>query len=229
MQLKCFSASVHGALPLLKAVKPPPIAGAYTAGGGMKIRGYHGTTRSIAEDLVARKSTFRVSSNSGDWLGRGTYFFQDAPYRALAWARRHRCPNGEEAAVVECELDLSRRLDLLDVNAFQLLDALYPLFARYEAPENNQGGLTVRNGHARIQALPNKPLGNNPIQNDRDRAFLNWALNIIERRDGPIEAVRCAFLFGQALHPSSFLFDESHVQVLIRHPRAIGKPRLHKF
>jgi hypothetical protein len=53
--------------------------------GSIQVLGYHGTSRENAIRIL--NNGFRVSSNDYDWLGEGVYFFQDAPMRALQWAK----------------------------------------------------------------------------------------------------------------------------------------------
>lgn len=65
-----------------------------------RLAGYHGGTATFARALrVGRQSLrgWRPSRNEWDWLGRGTYFGEHAPERALRWAReryrgRHQRP-----------------------------------------------------------------------------------------------------------------------------------------
>lgn len=81
------------------------------------IVGYHGTSRSKAEDIV-RRQRFTPSENKHDWLGNGVYFWEHAPRQALWWAQRR---FEKEAAVVGSMIRLGNCLDLLDPeNARQL-------------------------------------------------------------------------------------------------------------
>ena len=67
----------------------------------MEVTGFHGTSRASAGSILA--NGFDLSRNEYDWLGEGVYFFQDAPQRALDWARER---FGREAAVVMAMIDL---------------------------------------------------------------------------------------------------------------------------
>ena len=66
--------------------------------------GFHGTSTGAAQRILS--TAFEASRNDYDWLGDGVYFFQDAPARALEWARQR---FGEDAAVLGAEIDLTGR------------------------------------------------------------------------------------------------------------------------
>lgn len=187
----------------------------------MKVIGYHGTTIDAANALLSDTTKFRVSNNDGDWLGRGAYFFQDGPTRALAWARRYKSTT--HAAVLVAEIDIANRIDFFDLGAWTQMRALLPEFEAYETlsgAESSQGGLKVVDGHARMR-VPRGGAATGVIANHRDRAFINWCAELLEGEGVKVDAVRAPFLFGEAVHPSSFLFDESHVQIAVRNPETI--------
>ena len=48
------------------------------------IVGFHGTSRSTAQDLVDG-AAFDASANDDDWLGHGIYFWEYAPQQAWWW------------------------------------------------------------------------------------------------------------------------------------------------
>lgn len=192
-----------------------------SGGSHLIVRGYHGTTKDIAEELASQTTPFRVSNDDGDWLGRGAYFFQDGPQRALAWARRHK--SSADAAVLVAEIDITNRIDFFDIDAWVQMRALLPDFEAYESisgEEATQGGLKVQGGSARMRVSS----GDASVGirgNRRDRAFINWCAELLEGAGARVDAVRAPFLFGEAVYPSSFLFDESHVQIAVRNPDKI--------
>ena len=51
------------------------------------IFGYHGCDRALGEAVLAGKETLNPSINGYDWLGAGIYFWENAPERALEWAK----------------------------------------------------------------------------------------------------------------------------------------------
>ena len=75
------------------------------------VYGYHGTSRSRAERVIA--DGFQPSTNGYDWLDTGVYFWQDAPNHALNWARKM---YRQEPVVINSRLRLEITcLDLLDM------------------------------------------------------------------------------------------------------------------
>ncbi len=66
------------------------------------VLGYHGCSRETAHDLLGG-FPFQPSNKSYDWLGEGSYFWEDDVVRAYEWAleRRSAAP-----CVVGAVLDL---------------------------------------------------------------------------------------------------------------------------
>jgi hypothetical protein len=72
---------------------------------------FHGTTRAVAEHLVDG-GDFVPSSNTDDWLGSGSYFWEYAPKQAWWWAKTFK--KKSEPAVVGAMIRLGNCFDLLD-------------------------------------------------------------------------------------------------------------------
>jgi hypothetical protein len=95
----------------------------------MRAVGYHGTSAEAARRILS--TGFEISRNEYDWLGDGAYFFQDAPARALEWARQR---FGDDAAVIGAEIDLDGCIDLLDPRWHAVIRESYAdLVARLQA------------------------------------------------------------------------------------------------
>jgi hypothetical protein len=186
--------------------------------------GYHGTTKSTAEDILSGKLPFAGSTNAGDWLGAGTYFWQDAPYRAAAWAKsRH---PGKDVAVLEADIDLQRCLDLFDALAHKELFRAYTerflLVAEKLGMDHSQDGLQVADGWVFTKNDP-KPIVQRKDQyiTFRDRAFIDWYVADQRLKNYKIGSVRGLFLVGRALYPESFLFNWSNAQITVLDPALI--------
>jgi len=50
------------------------------------VLGYHGCDLALAQKIVSGEEKMWGSENPWDWLGHGTYFWEDSPARALHWA-----------------------------------------------------------------------------------------------------------------------------------------------
>ena len=81
--------------------------------------GYHGTSRAIADRILAEG--FVPSVNDWDWLGHGVDFWQDAPVRAYRWAKERLTGTQEVAVVVAARIRLDGFVDLLDQRGMKTL------------------------------------------------------------------------------------------------------------
>ena len=73
------------------------------------VYGYHGTSQVSADSILAQQR-FEPSVNEYDWLGYGTYFFQESPASAWDWATRMHDP---EPAVLRATITVADFMDLL--------------------------------------------------------------------------------------------------------------------
>lgn len=163
--------------------------------------GYHGCDRSVA-DHVLGGGAFRVSENDYDWLGRGIYFWEYGPARALDWAKKKPAP-----ASVGAVIHLGRCFDLLDV---RYTSYLRHAFAEYAAAQAANGKSIPINPTARNAAgdILRRPL---------DCAVLDWSIAQLERALGePFQTVRGAFIEGAPVFPGSCILSESHIQIAVR-------------
>ena len=164
----------------------------------MRAIGYHGTSVGAARRILS--GGFLSSRNTYDWLGDGTYFFQDAPVRAAEWARAR---FGDDAAVVGAEIDLDGCIDLLDVRWHATIRRSYRAL------------LDIVAGSA--VPLPRQSAGAHRL----DRAVLNQTAGSLTEIGIAVRSVRAAFQEGEPLFPGSALYDRAHVQIAVRDPRVI--------
>ena len=164
----------------------------------MRAIGYHGTSVRAARRILS--SGFEISRNEYDWLGGGAYFFQDAPARALEWARER---FGDDAAVIGAEIDLEDCIDLLDVQWHPVVQESYAdLLGRLKASD---------------QPVPRQTAGAHRL----DRAVINRMVGLLQSRGILVRSVRAAFIEGEPLFPGSALWNRSHVQIAVRDSVAV--------
>lgn len=142
----------------------------------------------------------RSAATEYDWLGDGAYFFQDAPARALEWARQR---FGADAAVVGAEIDLDGCMDFLDVRWQGEVRLAY---TRYRATLEQAG-----------RPLPLQTRGAHRL----DRSVINYLVTLLEERGLHVTSVRAAFGEGEPVFADSALLDRSHVQIAVCDRRAI--------
>jgi hypothetical protein len=165
------------------------------------VNGYHGTSRSRAERIIAEG--FQPSTNGYDWLGTGVYFWQDAPNHALHWARKM---YRQEPAVIKSRLRLdSTCLDLLDMADIDNPDFWTDSYNRFREMYRKTGeSLPVQN--------PNIP-GKRYL----DCAFFDYLRTAVEQDPEPesIGLIRSAFVEGNRIFLNSAICDKTHVQISV--------------
>jgi hypothetical protein len=167
------------------------------------------------------------SDNDYDWLGTGTYFFQDAPIRALLFAEKRvdelkaRGVDGEPA-VIRAQFKLGVCLDLLDAEAatyIKFVHRLSVLDGRVVPTQFQPKCRTNSRPRIRLGEGAFRPAGTD-INHLLDRYIIGETIKYLEGYENTIiDSVRCAFIDGYPLCETSWMFDLSHVQVCIRNVR----------
>jgi hypothetical protein len=173
----------------------------------MTVIGYHGTDRDTAEGLV-KGDPFALSDNEYDWLGRGAYFWQDAPQRAWVWAEEKvrkaaEATRHNEPAVVGALLHLESCFDLLDPPMLDELrkeaDAVRQMFkdAGKAVPQNSGGRMRF------------------------DSAVIDYAIEAARDRGEVFDSVRGLFAFDDVPEPKpiwqgSGILAGAHIQIALR-------------
>ena len=165
------------------------------------VYGYHGTSRSRAEIIIAEG--FQPSMNGYDWLGTGVYFWQDASNHALYWAQKI---YPQEPAVIKSRIRLDRTcLDLLDM-------------ANLDNPDFWSDSY---NGFVRMCERTGKTLPaqnpNLPGKRHLDCAFCDYLVTVTagDAETDSIGAIRAAFIEGKQIFPNSAIYDRTHIQISV--------------
>ncbi|MGZ5440647.1 MAG: hypothetical protein ACXW5U_06855 [Thermoanaerobaculia bacterium] len=159
------------------------------------VYGYHGTSKEQAFQI--KKDGFQPSANKYDWLGDGTYFWQDAPSRAREWAQKHYPAAG---AVVGARLTLSSDcMDLLDIDWFGQLEQAHALLLA----EASRTGTHVPQQSA------------SSLAHRLDSAVINYSTKVAASKGLKVTAVRAAFTEGTVVYPNSAIFNRAHVQICV--------------
>ncbi|HEX4104046.1 MAG TPA: hypothetical protein VHZ04_01025 [Candidatus Paceibacterota bacterium] len=170
----------------------------------LTVLGYHGTSEESATAILEpgekNAERFLFSEKDTDWLGRGVYFFQDAPFRAREWPKvRISPPVRTENPVVLCaEIDLNDCLDLIDIEAAEIIARRYVVLEeRYQ------------------KAGKSLPL-NKGGKHDFDCVLINSVVDQLEAEGRRVSAVRATFIEGKPIVPGSQLYSHAHVQIVVR-------------
>jgi hypothetical protein len=171
------------------------------------ILGYHGCDLSTAEWVVSGKEDLRKSTNAYDWLGNGTYFWEDSPDRALRWAKENQSGKINKPAVLGAVIDLGNCLNLIDTEHLALVRAAHDAYMNL----CKKSGLT-----------PAVNAGDSMKARYLDQAVFE---TLHKLRDGdkemPFDTVRAFFVEGDSLYPNSGLRAMDHIQVCVRNPGSI--------
>jgi hypothetical protein len=178
------------------------------------IFGYHGCDRKVAQRVLSG-GTFRSSDNDYDWLGKGIYFWEFGPDRAMQWALDEHKRSAKKIgtpAKVGAIIHLGRCFDLLDVRSTAYLKDAYPSFLAANAASGKKmptnTGMTNKSGDLLMRRL--------------DCAMINWAIAELDKvLPHPIQTVRGVFLEGEPAFPGSCVMGKSHIQIAVRDPACI--------
>jgi hypothetical protein len=172
--------------------------------------GYHGCLEPVASRLISGELAIAAwprSENTWDWLGRGIYFWEHAPQRALAWARAksERAGRRGSEAMVGALIRLGDCFDLTD------LQNTATLAAAYDDLRSNFDALG--------RQLPlNRGSDADLKRRELDCLIINYCLDLSPVR---YDSVRAAFIEGPPVYPGAKLNRETHVQVAVRDPDCI--------
>lgn len=172
--------------------------------------GYHGCDRKVGEAIVAGKEKLTISKNKYDWLGSGIYFWENAPSRALDWAKQ--CAHNphlsrgivNEPFVVGAIIDLGLCLNLMDFSYVEVLKKAYSNLKQ-------------------TFDLIDKPLPKNEgNMHGLDCAVINTAVALnLEDGNKDFDTVRGAYIEGSPVYPQAQLYDKTHIQISVRNPACI--------
>ena len=166
------------------------------------IYGFHGCSREDAENILL-SFELRESANDFEWLGKGFYFWEDDPQRALDWAYARR---KENPTVLGAIINPAQCLDLASSDGARLLRRAYEKLKAFydytgkEFPENRQGR-----------------------RNDQDelKRYLDCAVVNTLFEQKKIPAVKSPFIEGSPVYPGGNFFEKTHTQICVREASCI--------
>lgn len=178
------------------------------------IVGYHGCEKAVRDQVVAGEGKLHPSENDYDWLGKGIYFWEYGPERALEWAKElKRRGKIKQPSVIGAIIHLGHSFDLLDIRYTRTLKEAYPSF--------------VSSLEANGKELPqNQPLSINDddlLLRRGDCALINWIIPLLESKEGrSYDTVRGLFREGSPVFPGSGIYEKNHIQIAVRDTSCIA-------
>ncbi|HEY3755819.1 MAG TPA: hypothetical protein VGL42_06685 [Opitutaceae bacterium] len=170
--------------------------------------GYHGCDAALARKVLLGDSQLEPSNNKYDWLGRGIYFWEHGPARAMEFAveEAKRKPSKiKEPAVLGAYISLGDCFDLLDVAFTSVLGDVYPAFT---ADLRGRGEPMPENERRRPDGTK--------LFHALDRAVIEFAIKLAETDGRAFDSVRGAFMEGERAFAGSEVYRQSHIQVTVR-------------
>jgi hypothetical protein len=182
------------------------------------VLGFHGCDESVGEKILRGEDHLRGRANDYDWLGHGTYFWENSPTRARHWAefiRDH--PQWFETRIEKpfvsgAIIDLGLCLDLTEAESLEIVregfENLKLVFttAGVSLPENERGSRHDRDY----------------VKRKLDCAVINHVHALRENdQELSYDSVRGAFFEGEPLYEGAAIMARTHIQVCVRNTKHI--------
>ena len=170
--------------------------------------GYHGCDASVADQAVLTGKHLSPSENDYDWLGKGIYFWEHGPERAMEWAQEKK-KRGEikKPAVVGALIHLGNCFDLLDIRSTSILAGAFEMLRNVLLADGQQ--------------IPENSGGLDQLKRKRDCAVLNFLMKNFEETGISHQTVRGLFTEGPCAFDGSGIRLKSHIQIAVRDPACI--------
>lgn len=180
------------------------------------IFGFHGCDETVCDALVSGKQkTLNFSENPYDWLGKGMYFWENDPKRALEWAESlmHQPQNKNQKitkpAVLGAVICLGRCLDFLERENLRKLKDFYNTVSE----DFKKQGVN----------LPENKGGQDLFKRELDCFLINSFVVKQKEKDKnrSYDSVRGVFFEGNELYPTAGFREKDHIQIAILNPNCI--------
>jgi hypothetical protein len=171
------------------------------------VLGYHGCDISVAQKIVSGKDELNPSNKKYDWLGGGSYFWEDSHSRALRWAQDNVGEKIKIPAVLGAIIDLGHCLNLIDAEHLDLVCAAHKAYLQLCKSSGSTPAInTGRDFRAR----------------HLDKAVFEVLHNLRRiNKEQPFDTVRAFFVEGTPLYENSGIRALDHIQICVCNPRKI--------
>lgn len=172
---------------------------------------FHGCDEETKKRVLHEGHSMYESRNPYDWLGRGIYFWEQDPLRALEYARELSAhperTRGKvsKPAVIGAVIDYGNCLNLMrreDIKMVEQANQYYELSLAGEQPAQNKGsGLLLRYRDCTVIETLH---------------FLQDKLGML-----PYDTVRGLFVEGDPIYENAGFYSKTHIQICVRNPNCI--------
>lgn len=177
--------------------------------------GYHGCDYELVQRVLVEGKHLRASANTWDWLGRGIYFWEYGPQRALEFAYEQKQRGKiETPAVLGAYINLGRCFDLTDTEHTAQMTWAFDQWKEIAEAEGKP---------LPINRDPKGHQGSDLLLRERDCALINWYMELLDRRANSVyyQSVRGVFVEGKPAYEGAGIMSKTHIQVAIRDPACI--------
>lgn len=178
------------------------------------IYGFHGLDKDIAFKILNQQEEFSQSDNSYDWLGKGTYFWENNYERAKQYAEessQRKNSTIKNPFVLGAIIDLGNCLDLLDQ---KYLDFLLIAYNELEKILSKSGKPLPKNENFSKSDFDFK-------KRELDCAVIRYAHQLAQEAGESFDSVRAAFWEGDPLYDGASFRKQNHIQIAILNPDCI--------
>lgn len=166
-----------------------------------QVIGFHSCDQEVGLRLINGQDKIHPSSNSWDWLGQGSYFWEQDPARALQYAsetasgKQKNKTAAKTPFVVGAIIELGNCLNLVEAASLGILKEAYY-------------------GLKNLKDIAGQQM---PVNKENNRALDCDVINYIHKSNekngiSPYDTIRCAFPEGDEAFPGSKITSRLHIQ-----------------
>ena len=163
-----------------------------------QVIGYHSCDKDIGLRIISGEIELKESKNAWDWLGHGTYFWEDNPFRALEYAEEVRDRKQFNSGKIKIPFVIGAILEL--GNCLNLL-----------APSGTE---VLRTTHESLKALV-KVAGQKMPVNKKDNRALDCSVIRLAANTNKYDTVRTAFDEGEKIYAGTNFTARHHMQICV--------------
>lgn len=169
-----------------------------------QVMGFHSCDKLVGLDVLNGRTQLRASNNNWDWLGRGIYFWEQNPSRALEYAIESSTKKQfnkiliQTPFVIGAIIELGNCLNLVEPESLSILKEAFF-------------------GLDRIMKEAGKTVPKNKNDNRKLDAAVFKHLHASRRINfyPPFDTVRCAFNEGEPIYPGTNFTVRLHMELCV--------------
>jgi hypothetical protein len=171
---------------------------------------YHGCNKDAAQALLSG-SPFLESNKPYDWLGAGSYFWEEDPLRAYHWAQERR-PDGP--CVIGAVIDLGNCLDLTTQVGVRAVKSAYVSYSDLQRKSGNEIPKNQSAKNSRPDDLVLRLLDRAVV--DHLHELYKQASKASQGKVKEFDTVRAMCPEGEPIYEDAGFLEKTHVQIAVK-------------